>query len=326
MKNKILVPLDGSPAAESGLRSACKLARDSGATIYLLRTTMFFAGDRSTYAEERRTLHEAKDYLAALELDLHSRGFDVVSDVLPCDPVRGILFAAESQSAGLISMSTHGRTGLSHALLGSVAEAVLRKCDTPVVLTRAGKQSRQGSDDSGFARVLVALDGSRLSEISLDVLERESVAKNAEIELIRVVPRHAPLSMPGFAGEMSVPLHDDTGRETDRYVHEASLYLDKVGSARLAGRVWHSVVPVGSPCAEILDVTAGDNVDLIVVATHGRQGLDKVLYGSVALDLLRHVEVPLLVVQGRGVETETGIRQGSAHQAGSDPSHLRPVH
>jgi nucleotide-binding universal stress UspA family protein len=324
MTNTILVPLDGSPAAESGLRSACKLARNSGATIYLMRTTMFFAGDRSTYAEERRTLREAKDYLAALELDLHSRGFDVISDVLPCDPVRGILFAAESRSAGLISMSTHGRTGLSHALLGSVAEAVLRKCDTPVLLTRAGRQSVQGSV-AKFERVLVALDGSRLSEISLDVLERESVGVNAEIELIRVVPRHAPLSMPGIAGEVSTQIYDDTGRETDRFVHEAEAYLDKVGNARLAGRAWHSVVPVGSPCAEILDAATGDNADLIVVATHGRQGLDKVLYGSVALDLLRHVEVPLLVVQGRSLEVEAGIRQDSAHQLGKDPSVLRPV-
>jgi nucleotide-binding universal stress UspA family protein len=261
---------------------------------------MFFAGDRSTYAEERRSLHEAKDYLAALELDLRGRGFDVISDVLPCDPVRGILFAAESRNAGLISMSTHGRTGLSHALLGSVAEAVLRKCDTPVLLTRAGRHG--GVDgDAGFARVLVALDGSRLSEISLDVLEREVLGKNTEVELIRVVPRHAPLSLPGSAVD-AAQAHDDAGREIDRNVREAQVYLDKVGNAHLAGRAWHCAVPVGSPCAEILDTAAADNADLIVVATHGRQGLDKVLYGSVALDLLRHVEVPLLVVQGRALE------------------------
>ena len=286
---------------------------------------MFFAGDRSTYAEERRTLHEAKDYLAALELDLHSQDFEVISDVLPCDPVRGILFAAESRSAGLISMSTHGRTGLSHALLGSVAEAVLRKCDTPVLLTRAGKQSDQANDGK-FEKILIALDGSHLSENSLDVLECEAVGKNAEIELIRVVPRHAPLSMPGIAGEVSTQLYDDTGRETDRFAREAETYLDKVGTARLAGRVWHSLVSVGSPCAEILDAAADDGADLIIVATHGRQGLDKVLYGSVALDLLRHVEVPLLVVQGHALEPETGVRQGSAHQIGRDPSVLRPVH
>ena len=317
MTHTILVPLDGSPVAESGLRSACKLARDSGATLYLMRTTMFFAGDRSTYAEERRSLHEAQDYLAALERDLQTRGFEVCSDVLPCDPVRGILFAAESRQAGLISMSTHGRTGVGHALLGSVAEAVLRKCDVPVLLTRAGRQEGQ-EGDAGFERLLVALDGSRLSEVSLDVLEREIVGKNAEIELVRVVPRHAPLTMPGLAGESAPQARDELVRETDRYVREAQAYLDKVGNARLEGRVWHCAVPVGSPCAEILDTAAGDNADLIVVATHGRQGLDKVLYGSVALDLLRHVEVPLLVVQGRGLETENPAKQSVARQQGRE--------
>ncbi len=234
MTNAILVPLDGSPLAESGLRSACKLARDSGATIYLIRTTMFFAGDRSTYAEEKRSLHEAKDYLAALELDLRGRGFDVISDVLPCDPVRGILFAAESRGAGLISMSTHGRTGLSHALLGSVAEAVLRKCDTPVVLTRAGRQPAQ-EVDGGFERVLVALDGSRLSEMSLDVLEREAVARKADIELVRVVPRHVPLAMPGIGREVVSQVHDDSGHETDRYVREAQV-IPRQGGERASRR------------------------------------------------------------------------------------------
>lgn len=107
-------------------------------------------------------------------------------------------------------------------------------------------------------------------------------------------------------------------RETDRYIREAQTYLEKVGSARLEGRVWHCAVPVGSPCAEILDTAAGDNADLIVVATHGRQGLDKVLYGSVALDLLRHVEVPLLVVQGRGLETEHAAKQSVLHQQGRE--------
>ncbi len=98
-----------------------------------------------------------------------------------------------------------------------------------------------------------------------------------------------------------------------------------MANERLAGRVWHGAVPVGSPCAEILDTAAEDNADLIVVATHGRQGLDKVLYGSVALDLLRHVEVPLLVVQGRGLEPETAPRQAVSYHVGQDSPYLRPV-
>jgi nucleotide-binding universal stress UspA family protein len=209
-------------------------------------------------------------------------------------------------------------------LLGSVAEAVLRKCDTPVLLTRAGWQAVV-DDAAGFEHLLVALDGSRLSEISLDILEREEVGPKAAVDLVRVVPRHAPLALPGLAGNTAAQPHDD-GHETERHAREAQTYLDKVGNARFSGRVWQSTVPMGSPCAEILDTAAAGNADLIVVATHGREGIDKVLYGSVALDLLRHVEVPLLVVQGRTLDADSAPRQSAQSQAMHPPVLSRPDH
>jgi nucleotide-binding universal stress UspA family protein len=300
MANPILVPLDGSPVAELGLHSARRLARDSGATIHLMRTTMFFAGERGTYAEERRSLREAQEYLAGMEDLLRGQGLAVRSEVLPCDPVRGILFAAEAQGAGVISMSTHGRTGLSHALLGSVAEAVLRKSDTPVLMTRVTKQAQAMEPRvDAFGRILVALDGSRLSETSLDLLEREAIGANAEIELLRVVPRHP---VPSLAAPGAEGANEEIDAGTDRHVHEAGGYLDKVGNARFGRQSWRAVVAVGTPCTEILDVASSDAAELIAVVTHGRQGVEKVLYGSVALDLLRHVEVPLLIVRGRQAE------------------------
>jgi len=303
MTIRILVPLDGSPAAELGLRSACRVARDSGAGLQLVRTTMFFAGDRSTYAEERRNLYEVKDYLSRLENELRGQGYGVHTDVLPSDPVRGILFAAESYDAGLISMSTHGRSGLSHALLGSVAEAVLRKCDRPLLLTRVTNVAPEVSS-AAFRTVLVALDGTRFAETSLEVLGEQGIAPSADVELVRVVPQRAPLAMPGIVGGVAAEVYDDLDRGTAEEVSAARSYLTRVGRTLLQGRRCHSTVRVGSPCTEILDAASAAAADLVVVATHGRHGLDKVLYGSVALDLLRHVDVPLLVVHGRLAEVE----------------------
>jgi nucleotide-binding universal stress UspA family protein len=105
--------------------------------------------------------------------------------------------------------------------------------------------------------------------------------------------------MPGLVSEVASQLGEDMDRETARAVKEAEAYLHKIGHSHLFGRGWRAIVAVGSPCSEILEAARSNGADIIAVSTHGRHGLDKVLYGSVALDLLRHVEMPLLIVHGR---------------------------
>jgi nucleotide-binding universal stress UspA family protein len=116
------------------------------------------------------------------------------------------------------------------------------------------------------------------------------------------VPRHPAPSLAAPGDSPQDGENEEIDADTDRYVHGAGGYLDKVGNARFGHQSWRAVVAVGTPCAEILDVASSDAAELIAVVTHGRQGVEKVLYGSVALDLLRHVEVPLLIVRGRQAE------------------------
>ncbi len=124
---RILVPLDGSALAERVLPHVIELARHSEARIDLLRTA---SGHGET---ESVTACEA--YLGGVAERLGAEGVgNVRTSVWEGDPVGAILKAARFRKVDLIVMTTHGRSGLGRLAVGSVAEAVLRRTRTPVLV------------------------------------------------------------------------------------------------------------------------------------------------------------------------------------------------
>jgi len=147
---RILVPLDGSPLAEMALTKAVELLRDDpGATLILLR-----AVEGCIQATVAR---EAESYLAALAERLEEQGLTrVVRSVWYCDAANAIVEAARSRRVNLIVMSTHGRSGLRRILRGSVAQSVLRRTRTPILLVSA-----RGDADVDSRAVTAASESSR---------------------------------------------------------------------------------------------------------------------------------------------------------------------
>ncbi len=150
MFKKILVPLDGSELAEQILRHVQVLARDTDAEIILLRVPIYaYAATVTTPAvygytplplplERDAALKEARNYLNKMRNVLVPHGLHVSVVVREGDPAEAIIRFAHEADIDLIAMSTHGRTGLSRALFGSVAEQVVRGAGKPVLLIRAG--------------------------------------------------------------------------------------------------------------------------------------------------------------------------------------------
>ena len=137
--NKMLVPLDGSRLAEQALTKALDVAEGGEPTFLLLR-----AAEASTWPgvdptdEQIRVVHEAEEYLNAVQARLASKGIrKVETSVWYGPPASAIVEAARAGNADLIVMTTHGRSGLGRLILGSVAEAVLRGTSTPIMLLRA---------------------------------------------------------------------------------------------------------------------------------------------------------------------------------------------
>lgn len=283
---RLLVPLDGSPLAETILPVAEEWAKEEQAEVVLLRAVPAPAtpGGEGT-AAEAKTLEDAEAHLATVAERLARRGIERVRwGVSHEPPAAAIIEAAAREGVDMIAMATHGRSGLSRLLLGSVAEAVVRSARVPVLLIRG--QSAWKPWATG--KILVPLDGSELSEGILPVVERIAGPRNLAIVLFRVID---PLAS-GTAGE--APTRPDELIALQRA--DAERYLAKVAEG-LGGRGLRVEWAVGvGRVAETIAVFAGrERANLIAMATHGRGGLGRLLLGSVAAGVLRTAPAPVLL-------------------------------
>lgn len=144
----ILVPIDGSPASIEGLAQAAVLADDLGARIDVLhvvtpQTVEAATATAATRPAKEQAEHDMEEAIAAAEGSLRDRLRRIL---VAGEPVRKILETAAAEKPDLIVMGTHGRVGRLHALVGSVAEAVVRNAPCPVLTVR-----RTDGEDESFA-------------------------------------------------------------------------------------------------------------------------------------------------------------------------------
>jgi nucleotide-binding universal stress UspA family protein len=142
MYNRVLVPLDGSKTAEAILPFVLEIAGPLDIEVALLRVVVpippsVVEGSRQVIVEDAEARRaEAERYLDSLAAELRDRGVRVRTVVRRGDPVTEIATAARELEVDLVAMTTHGRSGLGRLLFGSVAEAVLRSTDLPVLMMR----------------------------------------------------------------------------------------------------------------------------------------------------------------------------------------------
>ncbi len=165
-----------------------------------------------------------------------------------------------------------------------------------------------------FKRILVPLDGSLRAESALAVAERIARASEGTIMLLRVV---------GIPAEYTTYLYDSYLAQTPTYAQEildteqanAENYLANIGkSTRLAGIKTETKALSGTAAMTILDVTRDEQIDIIVMCSHGNTGFKRWALGSVAQHVSRHSPVPVLV-----------LREDGTAPTSSFPDHLHPL-
>jgi nucleotide-binding universal stress UspA family protein len=291
----ILVPLDGSPLAERALPYAVRIASAMGAQLRLVRACVAAppvlldsgAAVRVAIAVHAAELHDARRAMDQQVAALRSVGASVDGVVHSGDAPDVILGEAQACGADLIVMTTHGRGGLTRALYGSVADAVLRRSTVPVLLV---PEAVPPSAEAGYpGRIVVALDGSSLAEASLRPALGLARAGGGRLELLRVVDPPEGLGKHAFLRAERAKAY--------RYLR---VQAKRVGDAGVEAAVH---VRVGPVVATIL--AAADQLDagLIAAGTHGRGGLSRLVMGSVATGLVEHSKVPLLLVSALGVNS-----------------------
>lgn len=295
MIRTILAPLDGSDLAERALPEACRLAREETAVIVLVRVARasFPHNDLRAYHTAVTT---AEEYLDGVAGQLRRQGLTVRTDVFVSDPAEAIALAALVHGADVIVMSTHGRSGLGRVVPGSVADRVLQEANVPVLFVPANREldALPASSSGPYRKVLIPLDGTAPSEEALRFVGRHVALRDAEVLLVHSEQTTALPVAPGVWGYTSSQGFERAEAETQRRCVEIRAYLKEMARLYLGDHTTHIYVTIGDPGEAILHNAQDQGVNMIVMATHARHGLDYVIHGSVAQRVLQHAHVPVL--------------------------------
>jgi nucleotide-binding universal stress UspA family protein len=273
MITNVVVPVDGSPLAASAIGPACALAEATGASLGLL------TAEPLVLWHER--LEEAKEYLEKKAADT---GLPGVETLVVGDKTARQAILVESQTREtVVCMATHGRSGVGHAVLGSVAEAVLRDSGQPLLLV--GPATACASPAWRGGNLLVAVDGSPASAAIIPVAAEWAEMLELRPWVVEVIPEQ----------------QDITNDSRERAVESATVR----GVARRLGDValpaqWE-VLHKPEAADALVDYATRLPAVLIAMATHGRTGLGRAALGSVAMQVVHRSACPVLVVRSPNI-------------------------
>ncbi|MBI4521160.1 MAG: universal stress protein [Gemmatimonadetes bacterium] len=301
----ILVPLDGSRFAEHALPTALGLARRGGARLELVMVREPPVGVAAhtapigvTDSRELEAPPQAfADYLDAVAKRLYesgaAQGVGLSHSVLSGPTVKALTTRIRNTFPDLVVMTTHGRGPVSRAWLGSVADGLVRRIRTPLLLLRPDPDA---SLDLGAERhvrhILIPLDGSAEAETILNRAVALGKLTGADYTLLRGMPIPYQIGSPYVPHDVKINVEklEKARRDTLAYLAGVADPLRRQG-LKVETEFFLGVYPASG----ILEFAEKQGIDLIAMATHGRGGVIRLVLGSVADKVLRGSPVPLLV-------------------------------
>ena len=297
MLNRILVPLDGSKAAEVALDIVKQIPSRQ---IQLLG----IEPDHIDLSETCTAAQDREAYLEAVAAGLREQGRYTTTLVALGNPAEQI--NAMAGTADLTIMSSHGHGAMGRAIFGSVADSVARHAPTPTLIVRGAQWNA-----TALERIVVPLDGSALAEQSLPLAVSLAEDMNLPVHLVRVVDFDL-VEATVLAGLSAA---EACARQQAELAREARAYLVLQSHAHQSPDcVITSEVLIGYPVGELLATIQPE--DLTVLTTHARGGITRWLIGSVAEDLVRQSAGPVLLVRASAEETQSDS-ENSENVAGS---------
>ncbi len=309
---RILFPTDFSPFSARALRHALALTRQFHARLKVLHVIphVFPAGD-SLYSAAPWLLtpevrHQAEEEMRRFLAPAREARIDHEVEVSEGDSWREIVAAAEEMPADLVVIGTHGRGGIEHLFLGSVAEKLIRRLPCPV-LTVCHEEGRTWETPGLLSRILCATDFSPTSSEALDFALALALKQGAEVTLLHVVE-----SVPEF-GDPRFPVLPELDRLRQEHEQMSNERLQKlIDGAKGGGGKVEARVAVGRAYKEILRIAALERADLIVVGAQGHGPIEHLLSGSNAQHVIRRATCPVLTVR----PLKTAVLSGDAQPRG----------
>ena len=299
MLGTVLVPLDGSGFAEAALPIAKQLVGRAGGRLHLATAdqpspVLVGAGEITSafHALGQECRLEDESYLVRTAAMIgKAGGASVRVSLLEGPGGEAICEEADRIGADLVVMSTHGRNAMGRALLGSVADYVVRHAARPVLLVKPLSPGTPRMDRP-IRSILVPLDPSDYSEAILESVLTLVQILYARMTLVTIVAPKFGIAEPELPPP--APQHPAiVARRSD----EAHARLDQLAGLykRLGIDVRTRVAVAGTPAEGILDVLAEERFDMVALATHGAAGIRRIFAGSVADKVIRASGKPVLV-------------------------------
>ncbi len=303
MQKPIVVPLDGSPLAEHALIPAVALAKKLGARLHLLRVQevespsfpyllpLAFSGTRAERTPDVVSAGQA--YLNAVAPRLQDELAGCI-DVIEVEgnPAKTIVDYARRVGAISIVMATRRHDGLQRTILSSVTDDVVRRAGVPVLVVGPETTPMQRSEEWNCERLLIPIDGSRLSRKIIYPATQIALGTGARITFLRVLP--VTRVLPGYPAAPFGGAYEQTfsPREAAAGLEELAQVLRSSGVSVDTRVVQTALNTADAIMNEALDA----NADMIALATRGHGIAKRFAFGSVAHELVKRSELPLLLL------------------------------
>lgn len=301
MFQRILVPLDGSKRAERTIPVALRLARSNGGTIILLRVVNpnwpSLAQAGLTQELPAKAKFAAENYLLTLSKSKEFHGVHTEIVVPFGSAGATILTTAMLHHADIIVINSHGNTGVSRWIMGSVADKVTRYAEMPVLLFRDKSAFPTGSDPSEPLRILVPLDGSDLAitalEPATELVIMLSTSTNNTLHLTRVIDDSEKLQ----AAEYYLQTIATRVQQGEMAPIVARQHITVTWSIAVNADSADAIVRVAENGEDAENSGVSGVCDLIAMTTHGLTGLPFWTMGSITERVRAGTRLPLLIVR-----------------------------
>lgn len=307
MYKKILVVLDGSQLAEIVFSFAKELAARLDIDIILLHVysqiTRGYVPMYTAYIESaaQKISEQIQEVRKGLETQNKPGQVEVRGELAMGYHADEILRFAEDNSVDLIMMASHGRSGAQRWSIGSVADKILRASKMPVWLIHAEAENILPYDQWPTRTLLLPLSSSEVSTIVIPHAKTLAKQKGLAVDVVLMEVVEPPITPAYYSPEISgVPLNwgQFVEQEIARGTQAATEHLSTVEKQfRDDGISVSSIVATGKPAEEIISYASKNPYMVIVMATHGRTGLSRFIYGSVAQSVLYGVTNPMVLIQ-----------------------------
>jgi nucleotide-binding universal stress UspA family protein len=297
---RILFPTDFSASADEVMTHAAHLARETGAELHVLHVYEVSASKPTSGPDEGAADFRSRITERIRQIGAEFGGEDLrtVAVVRTGEAPAPVIneYAADA-SIDLIVVGTHGRRGLKRVFMGSVAEEIIRSAPCPVYCIRQGEDQHTPAIRLPH-RIVVPTDFSEYAHRAI-AATRRFASDATEVHLVHVVEDMVPPAIYG----LEYPTYHDMTAEIEQHA--------RTELANLAGTILGgdaevvTAVVTGYPASAITDYARDNDADLIVLTTHGRSGVERLLLGSVTEKIVRTSEIPVLIVRSFAPEGQS---------------------